>query len=144
MARAACLAIMVAVGMALAISTGTRVRVWQSETRLWADAAQKAPRKPRAFVNLGNQYAFAGDRVRARAAYEQASVLALDPTRFPDERIYGYGIAQANLSRFDFEDGHVEAAIARLDAAWDISKATILQQLLTWYQRHLAVTPSTP
>lgn len=61
----------------LAIATLVRNLDYQSETRLWEATARVSPGKARVWNNLGYAYVQAGDRERARVAFERA--LALDP-----------------------------------------------------------------
>lgn len=59
------------------VACARRVAVWQDPRALWTDAVKKAPRSARAWNNLGQAQAVAGDTPRARAAFQQA--LRLDP-----------------------------------------------------------------
>lgn len=128
--RAGRVLVVVAVGVALAISTASRVHVWTDEQRLWADAAEKAPRKPRPWVNLGKQYQLAGDTTRAKRAYETAIALASDPSRGRDERVAGRAIAEANLALlwsaqgFNGAKALIASAAARLPYEVSIARAS--------------------
>jgi hypothetical protein len=62
---------------ALALLTMTRLEVWQSPLTLWRDAADKAPRKARPWLNLGVAHSLEGRYDRAIDAYCRA--LALQP-----------------------------------------------------------------
>ena len=70
-------------------TTHARARLWADEPGLWAEATVQAPAKPRPWVNLGQQYALAGEDAKAADAFRRAFVLAsaLAATR------PGFGIA---------------------------------------------------
>lgn len=68
-------------GIALMVASGAvahhRNALYGSPVALWADAARKWPRNPRAHTNLGTEYFTSGDLVRAAVCFEKA--LELDP-----------------------------------------------------------------
>ncbi len=69
--------------------TVQRGHVWASDVRLWEDTTRKAPRKARAWFNLGGAYLDA-DSGQAREAFSTA--IALQP-QFP-EAFYNLGIIE--------------------------------------------------
>ena len=73
----------------LSLLTVQRGRVWASDVRLWEDTTRKAPRKARAWFNLGGAY-LGVDPGRAREAFSTA--IALQP-QFP-EAFYNLGIIE--------------------------------------------------
>lgn len=130
------------VGVALAASTAARVHLWtDGERLLWADAARKAPEKPRPWVNLGNQYGRNGLDELAEDAYTHATELAENPARLSDERAYGYSLAQANVAQLEVKHGDRAAGIARLRKIVSRYPVTSVQQLLIWYERQDTPTP---
>ena len=131
-------AFILAVGVALSASTASRVHLWADERLLWADAVRKAPEKPRPWVNLGNQYSREHLDNLAEDAYVRATSLAENPSRLPDERAYGFSLAQANLAQLEVKRGEKEAAIERLRATTARYRVTSVQALLTWYERQFA------
>ena len=76
-ARAAANATLALLAIVLGAATFVRVADYASEARLWEATARANPANPRAWNNLGHAWQLAGDRERARAAYERA--LAIDP-----------------------------------------------------------------
>lgn len=123
--------------MALAMSTAHRARAWASEETLWADAARKAPDKPRPWLNLGIASELSGHEVAARAAYRRASRLAQSEARLPDERAYGFALAEANLARFDAARGDLPTAVKRLIGARNTQTIPAVERLYAWYSRQL-------
>lgn len=108
------ISLLVAVGMAWAVSTAARVHVWGDERLVWMEAVQASPTQPRPWVNLGRQYALLGDRQLAAKAYMEAIRLA---TERPDlERRASVAFALVNLALLEWEtaplvaDGRVFAA----------------------------------
>lgn len=73
----------------LAGFTASRNHAFRSEISLWEDAAEKSPRKPRVFNNLGYAYSQAGRSEEACLAYRKA--VTLDPA---------YLLARNNLASF--------------------------------------------
>lgn len=126
----------VAVGAILALLTTGRVAIYHDEPRLWAEAVQRAPEKPRPLINLGRQYAIEGDAVRAEQAFARAAVLATRPTRGRDDQRYAWGFALTNLSVLWAQQGRRNEAITL--------SATVLQRypespatgrVIQWIQR---------
>lgn len=90
-------ALIVVVVVLWAAITAHRVMVWTDERALWADAARKAPEKPRPWINLGNQYLHLGADSLAAITYQHAKGLALASGRSRSERIVGGALADVNL-----------------------------------------------
>ncbi len=65
--------------VAVVLSVATRVRneVWADDLSLWSDAALKAPRKPRPFLNLGTALVLSGRKELGARVLRQA--VTLDP-----------------------------------------------------------------
>lgn len=66
-----------ALAILLGAATFARVTDYATEVRLWEATVRASPANARAWNNLGHAWQEAGDRDRARAAYERA--LAIDP-----------------------------------------------------------------
>jgi tetratricopeptide (TPR) repeat protein/uncharacterized membrane protein len=64
--------------LGLASATFARNEVWADDLSLWSDAALKAPRKARPFLNLGTALSLAGERELGLRALRQA--VRLDPS----------------------------------------------------------------
>jgi hypothetical protein len=87
----------------LALTTSARVVVWQDERRVWTEATERSPLKPRPWINLGVQYERVGATAAARVCYERALVVSQAVARSADERDRGVRIARANLTRLSLE-----------------------------------------
>lgn len=129
---------LVVVGLMVGLTTRHRTQLWTDERALWADAVQKAPAKPRPWVNLGRQAALRGAVGGARRAYWQALIVAQAPGRSAAERLYGSGYAQANLALLlmaegNREDAHAVIADAHRAAQRDTGAIpAVVQQAYTW------------
>jgi hypothetical protein len=88
--RAGALALVAAVALVLGAFTVLRNLDYRTEIALWEDAARKSPHKARVHNNLGDAYARAGDRDRARASFLKA--VEVDPD---------YLLARNNLRALD-------------------------------------------
>jgi tetratricopeptide (TPR) repeat protein len=75
--RAGALALVAAAVLVLGAFTVLRNLDYRTEIALWEDAARKSPHKARVHNNLGDAYARAGDRDRARSSFLKA--LEVDP-----------------------------------------------------------------
>lgn len=127
-----------AVGMALAVSTATRVWTFSEEGRLWADAVQQAPEKPRVWANLGRQAALRGDRAQAQFAYERAIRLGEQPGRAFDEQRAVVGVAEANLALLHFYGGETNTARHLIARAVDrLPGDPAIQAVSAWITRDL-------
>ncbi|MBU5637903.1 tetratricopeptide repeat protein [Geomonas sp. Red69] len=69
-----------AIILGLAVATGARNTVWQSEMSLWSDAAKKSPGKVRPHQNLALYYARAGNLEGARQELQKA--ISINPNDF--------------------------------------------------------------
>jgi tetratricopeptide (TPR) repeat protein len=137
-------AALAALGVALALGTAARARVWSSERSLWEDTAAKAPLHPWVNNNLGIVYLRAGELDRAeglfRAALARRPALATawvnlgnvrmargDPAGAVDayrrgleerpdahEVHYNLGLGLARLGQRDAAIGHWEEAVRLL------------------------------
>jgi tetratricopeptide (TPR) repeat protein len=100
-ARAAGTAIVMATLVALGAATVVRNRVWQSALTLWSDASEKAPAKPRTWVNLGTALHFAGRYAEAVKAYDRALALGFDPTVPLELVVRNTALALVRLRRYE-------------------------------------------
>lgn len=117
-------------GIALILTTAAQIRRWGDEGRLWAVAVARAPLKPRPWVNLGGQQLRQGDAAGARQSWEVAALLAQDQRRPLAERVFGEGLAVANLALLLADAGDCAGALIRLRevraqrpvvrAAWEV------------------------
>lgn len=78
--------------LVLGCFTVVRNNVYRSEIALWEDTARKSPGKARVFNNLGYAYYLAGQKDKAREAYERA--LRIEP---------GFELARNNLALLEKE-----------------------------------------
>lgn len=92
------------------LGTALRVPIWTNERLLWADAAAKAPHKPRPWINFGKQAHLDGDYDVAIDAYQLAITLTNFADRSARERYGSWLTAQLNLSLATVEAGHPTAA----------------------------------
>ncbi len=100
-ARVAGAVVAVAVIASLGAATAIRNEVWKSALNLWADASQKAPQKPRIWVNLGTALHFAGRFDEAVKAYDRALALGYDPTVPLELVVRNTALALVRLRRYD-------------------------------------------
>jgi tetratricopeptide (TPR) repeat protein len=100
-ARWAGVAVAVALAAGLGTATYLRNHVWQSALALWKDASEKAPRKPRIWVNYGTALHFAGRFEEAVKAYDQALALGYDPTVPVELVVRNTALALVRLRRYD-------------------------------------------
>ena len=106
-----------AVGLVWGLTASHRTdHVWADERRIWTDAVQQAPEKPRPWVNLGNQYGNRGQLDLASDAYRTASALAQRPGRSREEQTIGWSLSETNLALVDAHRGDVEGAHLRVTA----------------------------
>lgn len=108
----------IVLGAILALSTMTRVRVWtDGELALWAEAAERAPTKPRPWINLGRQYQIRHQYVDAEHAYRMAIQAAIARPESPDESRIGQAYGGANLVTVLLmrQDGMAEAKVIVAD-----------------------------
>ena len=135
--RAVGMSVVVAVGIALCVSTAARVHIWGDELLIWTDAVQKSPAKPRPWNNLGTQFETRGLKSLAEAAYTKASVLAENPARVRSERVYGYALGQGNVARLQADRGDIQGAVTRLRHVNSRTAVTSVLELQKWYERQL-------
>ncbi len=83
----------------LSAATYQRNQVWKTDLTLWADAAEKSPKKARPLTNLGLALEESGDFQRAEQLYRQA--LAINPN---------YDIALNNLGKTLHQQGQLDSA----------------------------------
>lgn len=102
--------------LSLPLVTATRVRVWQSDRVLWADALVKAPQKLRVVLNDGRQHELVGDVVYAEAAYRRVIGMALfqaHGSRYL--RQFSEAAAETNLAHLLMKQGKLASAMVVLD-----------------------------
>lgn len=97
--------------------TGRRVAIFSDERVLWTDAVQKAPTKPRPWVNLGVQYAREGHDGLAEYAFREAIAAAANPDRPTEEQYLGRILGAANLATLRLNAGDIDGAAAILATA---------------------------
>jgi Flp pilus assembly protein TadD len=100
-ARIASAALAAVLLVALASATAVRNRVWSTALALWTDASQKAPQKPRIWVNLGTAFHFAGEYEKAVTAYDRALAFGFDPTVPVELVVRNTALALLRLRRHD-------------------------------------------
>lgn len=100
-ARAAAVVVAAALAAGLGAVTAVRNQVWQSALALWADASEKAPQKPRIWVNYGTALHFAGRYEEAVRAYDRALALGYDPTVPVELVVRNTALALVRLRRYD-------------------------------------------
>ena len=109
----ACVVLVLCVGWAGL--THHRVQVWQTDLRLWTDAAAKAPFKPRPVMNEGRMHELAGDVEFADAAYRRVISLSFDPRRSAYNRRFSQAAAETNLAHLAMKQGKFATAMRILD-----------------------------
>lgn len=103
--------------VAWALATAFRVEVWRGELALWQATVATSPTNPRAWINLGQAQARAGNRAAAEQAYRMARGLSFDPQRAEFTRRDLYSLTQSNLAWLAAQDGELGAAYALLEDA---------------------------
>lgn len=122
-------------GLVLSLLTMTRVHAWGDELRLWVEAVQQSPDKPRPWVNLGNMYANRGATSIAIWAYQTAAEKASAPTRSRDEQIVGRALAEANVAVLRHQQGDRAGALQMVDAIVARSPLASVVALQAWMRR---------
>ncbi len=97
----------------LGAATAVRNQVWQSALALWADASQKAPQKPRIWVNYGTALHFAGRYDEAVKAYDRALSFGFDPTVPLELVVRNTALALVRLRRYDEARSRLERYLER-------------------------------
>jgi tetratricopeptide (TPR) repeat protein len=102
-ARARWVGVVAALAVAAGLGAGTAYRnqVWQSALALWRDASEKAPGKPRIWVNYGTALHFAGRYEEAVKAYDRSLALGFDPTVPLELVVRNTALALVRLRRYD-------------------------------------------
>lgn len=125
--------LLVAVGVALAASTASRVQRWTSERRLWVEAVVSSNVNPRAWSNLGRLDALGGRPDLAADDYQQAIALAERPGRSRYDQIAVRAYAETNLALLHFEAGRVSVASRLVATAHDrLPNDRAIQQVSAW------------
>ena len=107
--------LIIAVGLLWGLTASQRTdHVWVNERQLWTDAVQQAPRKPRPWVNLGNQYGNQREYALAAEAYRTASHLSQQPGRSREEQTNGWAFAETNLALLDVQAGDIDGGLMRV------------------------------
>lgn len=94
------------IALALCGATIARNTVWQNPISLWEDVAQKSPRKPRAYTNLG--YAYMQEGMPGQAILNYKKAIAIDPR---------YSRAYAGLGAVYLQTGMLDPAVENLRKA---------------------------
>lgn len=105
----------------LASVTHVRTQAWQSDYTVWADAAGKAPLRPRPRINYGRAAVRAGDLDLGRQQFVAAIHLSSDPRRSAYQRAFSFALASSNLA-------HVLNISGQQMAALDILNTAIAEQ----------------
>ena len=108
-------ACVVLVFLALGMSTHARAQVWRSNLTLWTDATQKAPQKPRPFINLGLAQEEAGDMDAAMRTYTTSLTLAFQPRLTQYQQAFYRVASETNIARVLAQTGREEAALRMLN-----------------------------
>lgn len=95
--------------------THARARTWQNNLTLWTDAGEKAPRRPRAFINIGIARELVGDWQGAEQAYLQAIVLSGQPHLTRYQQVFHRAAGEVNLARLYAQTGHPAEGLQMLD-----------------------------
>lgn len=112
----------------LAALTNVRVRVWQSDETLWADAAAKAPESPRAVLNAlltsrtvrGRTWTAINEMPEDKPRYEAVRQLARD--RWPQAQAqWAWKMATTHLGRIAAVEGWQARAICYFSQVEDAS-----------------------
>jgi Flp pilus assembly protein TadD len=103
----------VAVAGALGTATWYRNDVWKSALNLWKDASEKAPDKPRIWVNLGTALHFAGRFDDAVKAYDRSVALGSDPTVPYELVVRNTALALVRLRRYEEARIRLESYLTR-------------------------------
>ncbi len=101
--------------LSLSAATSIRARVWQSDRALWADAAAKAPQKPRPVLNDGRAHELSGDPAYAETAYRKAIGLSFDGRRSAYVRRFTQAAGEVNLAHLRMARGEMASAMQILD-----------------------------
>lgn len=104
----------------LSLTTLVRCTVWTSDLRLWADALDKTPDKPRAILNDARAHELAGEDAYAEARYRAVFWLTLDDRRPLVVRRFALAAAETNLAHLAMKRGQMAQAMRILDGtlAW--------------------------
>jgi tetratricopeptide (TPR) repeat protein len=96
--------------------TEARLRVWQSDRALWADARAKAPAKPRAVMNYGRALELSGDSAGAEALYRTVIGLSFDQQRSAYVQRFSRAAAETNIAHLYMKRGWFATAMRMLDS----------------------------
>ena len=83
----------------LTTATYARSQTWHSELTLWTDAADRAPAKPRPFINLGLAKEYSGDLAGAFLAQQTALALSFQPRLTQYQQRFSRVASETNLAR---------------------------------------------
>jgi Flp pilus assembly protein TadD len=124
--RRALLATLGAALIALGAATWARNLVWQSPERLWTDALEKAPLRPRPYNWLGRLYTTRGEHERAIALLERGRALP----RPGFEILVNLGSAYGAAGRMGESEAAYRQALAMPGGDHPITHLAIAQHLL--------------
>jgi len=106
----AALVVFLLVLMGLGFLTQSRARVWHDDLSLWTDAVQRAPRKPRPWINLGLALERAGDVTSGMQAHQAALALSFQPRLSQYQQVFSRVASETNIARVLAQSGEEEAA----------------------------------
>ena len=109
------IAVVLCAWCALGTTTYMRSRVWQSDFALWRDAADKAPQKPRPWINLALALEQAGDLDQAMRAHQTALALSFQPRLTEYQQRFSALASETNIARVLAITGQETAAKRMLD-----------------------------
>lgn len=143
----------------LAALTFSHNRVWTDPVLLWQQAVDRAPTKPRPYINLGIAYEGVGDDRAAWVAYRQAHVLSRDPRRHPVQQAFVKAAAEVNLAHLYAKYGDPLSALDVLDGVLErqpelasaiFNRSAVLARLgrcreaIPEWRRAIAIDPALP
>ena len=99
----------------LAVLTFAQNRLWTDEVRLWQNAVQFAPVKPRPYINLGRALEAVGNDRGAFVAYQRA--VDLSDVHRQDSLMWAFAhaAAQTNLAHLYAKHGQPAVSLYLLD-----------------------------
>ena len=101
----------------LGLTGGTylRAQTWTSELTLWTDATERAPAKPRPFINLGLAKEYSGDVPGAFHAQQTALALSFQPRLTAYQQRFSRVASETNLARLLAQNDQEGAALQMLN-----------------------------
>ena len=101
--------------LTLSSMTYLRAQTWKNELTLWTDATERAPAKPRPFINLGLAKEYSGDVAGAFHAQQTALALSFQPRLTPYQQKFSRVASETNLARLLAQNDQEGAALQMLN-----------------------------